>query len=312
MLPTYPKIIPELDLNSYNQIDINHKSIKHKLLSKFFQKRIEKDWFVYIKYHKTWKEEFMPLFTLTKSLAHYNDYIHTNDEKYLEDFKKLSKILIDHMEQDRDMNWWKHKKSLQLPWYPTIYKSYSALFNGRWLGMLIRYYDVSKDKKIIDLIDEVLNSFLIDSDNGWVMKKEWDNTWYLEYSYWNNSPVVFNWLFSAFVWLYEVYQYWPDEIKQKAKNIFDTWIKTFLKNSEKSMFKGKFFDWFTYDDNKLYFADGDYGNIETKQMKCLYDMTGDKELEKLYLEYKKIYEKNKTIAWMYEWYYFLKKRFLMK
>ena len=312
MLPKYPKIIPELNLHSSNQTDMNHKSIKHKLLSKFFQKRIEKDGLIYFYYHKSKKEEFMPLFTLTKSLALYNDYIDSKDPKYLEEFKKLSKVLIDEMEADGRMNGWKHKKSLQLPGYPPIKRSYSALFNGRGLWMLIRYYDISKDKDIISKIDQVLNTFLIQSDKWWVMKKEWNDTWYLEYSYWNNSPVVFNWLFSAFVWLYEVYLYWPEEVKQKAKDIFDKWIDTFKRNSEKSIYNWKFFDWFRYDDNKLYFADGDYGDIETKQMKCLFELTWDKELEKIYKKYKNIYEKNKFKAWIYEWYYFLKKRFYMK
>lgn len=313
LIPKYPNIIPELSFRWDDQCKINNKWIKHILLATFFHKRIQENDLIYIVYNKTKKKEFMPLFTLTKCLAYYNDYIENWDEYSYNKFIKISEHMVSIMDDDNKMTWWKHKKTLRLPWYPEIRNSYSCLFNWRWLGMLIRYYQFNPSDELLKKIEWVLNSFEVKSDKWWVMKSEWDDdVWYLEYSYWNWSPVVFNGLFSSLVALYDVYLYWPESLKGFANSLFDKWSYTFLKFSDRAVYRWKFLQWLTYDDNKLYFADWDYFNIELKQIDMIFKLTGEQSYKNLYDEWKSIYKNNKIKWWLYEWYYFVKKRFFMK
>lgn len=173
----------------------------------------------------------MDLLSIIKSISHYNDYKETREKKFLDLFLKVSKIMISKMKKVRTMNGWLHKKKMYLPGYPKITKSYSSLFNAFGLDMLIRYKQFAKNKRGINcLIFEVLNSFEIESDKGGTLKKERNEFYYLEYSYGNESPVVWNGFLSSLIGLYEVYKYEDNKKnKKKAKKLFDLGFKNFNK-----------------------------------------------------------------------------------
>jgi hypothetical protein len=294
----YPKIIPELNFKGDKQTNTKNLSFKHKLNSIFFYSKIDKDNKIYLKL-RNGKLHYNPLFTMTKALAYYND-------NNLNKFKLISKELINSMDEFG----WKHNNLLQLPGYPKKKESYSALNNGRGLGVLIRYYNLNPSKQLLSKIKKVLFSFEILSSKGGVLNNE---GYYLEYSWGENSPVVWNGFMSALVGLYDCYLYGPKEVKLKAKKLFDKGIKLLLKEKENLFFKGKMFylmpfEWIRYDTNKLYFADGSYIKIEIKQLEYLSKI--DKRLESSLNKMKKIYIENKKIAGLYEYYYFLKKRMM--
>ncbi|MFT4283124.1 MAG: D-glucuronyl C5-epimerase family protein [Candidatus Woesearchaeota archaeon] len=293
----YPKIIPELDYSGSNQTKINRASFKYFLLSTFFYSRVEKKGRIYLKL-KSKKLHYMPLFTMTKALAHYND-------EDLKKFEFVASLLIKDMSKDKNMWGWKHENLLQLPGYPKKYSSYSALNNGRGLGVLIRYYSLKPSKDLLLKIKGVLNSFEVLSSNGGVLSSSGE---FLEYSWGDKSPVVWNGFMSALVGLHDCYLFGPDEVKAKAKEIFEKGLKRLVLRQEELFYSGAFLNWIRYDDNKLYFADGSYMKIETRQLEYLSKI--EPKLKKSLQKMRKINKENKTKKNMYEYYYFIKKRMM--
>ncbi|MFT4326792.1 MAG: hypothetical protein ACMXYK_04785, partial [Candidatus Woesearchaeota archaeon] len=146
----YPAIIPELDYSGSSQTNVNKSSFKYRLLSTFFYKRIDDGVRVYLRMAFSGKKQYMPLFTMTKALALYNEGDSTG-------FSQVAQSLIEEMD-DRG---WKHENLLQLPGYPQKNISYSCLINGRGLGVLIRYYALHPSKDLLLQIRSVLHSFEI-------------------------------------------------------------------------------------------------------------------------------------------------------
>lgn len=308
MIPPYPQIIPELDYSGNYQTLINKSNLKYSLLSTFFYKRIEKDNMIYQKRVITKKKHFMPLFTMTKALAHYNDYLKEKNEESLQRFKEIAIKLIQMMVKDDLMYGWKYKNILQLPGYPRKHRSYSALINGRGLGVLIRYYQLNKSKQLFEKIKGILNSFKFESSEGGVLKKDKKNRYYLEYSWGNQSPVVWNGFMSTLIGLYDCYLNGPLELKNVAKYLFNQGFITLKKNLKKLIYKGKFLDWIRYDDNKLFFADGFYMKIEIRQLKYLSEKTKDPKIKKYLDKLIKIKKQNQKKANLFEWFYFIYKK----
>ena len=300
----YPKIIPELDYSGKKQTNVNKSSFKYWLLSTFFYSRVEKQDKIYLKL-RSGKLHYMPLFTMTKALALYND----GDIK---GFEKVGKALIESMESQGSMNGWKHENLLQLPGYPKKYSSYSCLNNGRGLGVLVRYYDLHPSKDLLNKIKGVLKTFEVSSSKGGVLKPSGE---YLEYSWGDNSPVVWNGFMSALVGLHDSYLHGPDETKDKSKELFLTGIKKLINQKDKLFYEGKIISWIRYDDNKLYFADGPYMNIEQRQLNYLKQsklLTKKQKqiLNQTHKKMKQIHKQNKNKANLYEYFYFIKKRLM--
>ncbi|MBA2859849.1 D-glucuronyl C5-epimerase family protein [Methanococcus maripaludis] len=291
----YPPIIPELDYSGSDQTKINTSNFKYFLLSTFFYERVKLDEKIYLKLAFSGKLHYMPLFTMTKALAHYNDSDYEN-------FEKVSKALINSM----DKYGWLHENLMQLPGHPKKFKSYSALNNGRGLGVLIRYYSKHPSAELLDKIKNVLKSFEILSSEGGVLSKDGE---YLEYSWGDNSPIVWNGFMSALIGLYDCYLHGPKEVRDTSKELFDKGIEKLVFRQDELFIKINNFEWIKYDDNKLYFADGPYIKIETRQLEYLSNI--DKRLEKSLIKIKEIGKKYPKMASRYEYYYFIKKR-LMK
>mgnify|MGYP006277702761 CR=1 FL=1 len=290
----YPKIIPELDFSSSNQTLINKSSLKYWLLSTFFYSRIEKDYLIYLKL-KNGKLHYMPLFTITKALACFN-------EDRLADFFFIAEKLIDSM----DEYGWLHNNLLQLPGYPQKKISYSALINARGLGVLIRYYKMKPSKTLLYKIEKVLDSFFILSSNGGVLSSE---GYYLEYSWGNSCPVVWNGFMSALIGLHDCFMYGPKELKTKSKELFDKGLQKLINKQNELFWEGFGLKWIRYDNKKLYFADGPYMTIEIRQLNYLSQV--EPKLKNCLSRIKKIKNKNQRRANIYEYYYFLKKRLLL-
>jgi hypothetical protein len=208
---------------------------------------------------------------------------------------------------------WKHEKHLQLPGYPPIQASYSALINGRGLGVIIRLRHLTGDASLNDAITGILNAFETESDDGGVRKTDGDDTYYLEYSYGNDSPVVYNGFYSALIALYDAYQHAPrKEQRRQAKQLFDDAFQTMLRSLDEAELRTTLLDWLRYDDNKLFFADGDYIDIEISQLKTLHDYTGNDDLKRRVNDWEAIKANNAWRASLFEWPYFLYKRLLPK
>ena len=302
IIPEYPKIIPELEYSGNYQTAINKKSLKYLLLSLFFYKRVDKNNLIYLKESFSQNLHFMPLFSMTKALAHYNDYFKSENTEDKNLFIKVAEKLI----ETSDEFGWKHNNLLQLPGYPPKIESYSCLHNGRGLGVLIRYYQYNKSAAVINLITNILKNFETESDLGGVQRPDGV---FLEYSWGNDSPVVWNGFMSALIGLYDCHLYGPKEVKSNSKNIFDKGMEKLIAYQDRLFYDGNSLKWIRYDDNKLYFADGPYMNIEIRQLQYLSNI--DSRLKKSLNKMGKINLSNRKIANIYEYYYFIKKR-LMK
>ncbi len=301
MIPEYPQIIPELDLTGRDQTKINRASFKKTLLSIFLRKRVEKDHLIYFKKSYSKKLHFMPLFTMTKALAYYNDFIKSENPKDKDTFFQISEKLINIS----DESGWKHDNLIQPPGYPKKYNSYSCLFNGRGLGVLIRYYQFNQSEKTLKLLTNILNNFEVESSYDGVLRPD---GFYLEYSWGNDSPVVWNGLMSALVGLYDCYLHGPEEVKSKSLDLFKKGMEKLIANQSQLFWDSKLLSWIRYDDNKMHFADGMYILIETRQLKYLSNL--DKRLKPSYEKIQKVKTENGTKANLYENYYFIKKRMM--
>jgi hypothetical protein len=208
---------------------------------------------------------------------------------------------------------WKHEKHLQLPGYPPIQRSYSALINARGLGVLVRLRDLTGDASLNEPITGLLNSFEHGSDDGGIRKTDGDNVFYLEYSYGEDSPVVYNGFYSALIGLYDCYKHAPrKEQREQAQQLFDDGFQTMLRTLDDAELHGYGLDWLRYDDTKLFFADGDYINIEINQLKTLYEYTDNEALRDRLEAWQDIRDENAWKASLFEWPYFLYKRLLPK
>lgn len=307
-IPPFPKIIPELRYSSDEFLKPFFYNIKRKLVAKFLYKPIMKKNKIYLLNIKTKSEKYMPLFNLSYSLSLYNDYIKTKNKKYLDNFKEKCDELIKIIDEEEQLAGWKFKKNYDIPGYPPVKNSYSALFNARGLSMLCRYYQYKKDKNIKKLMIKILNTFETESDKGGVLKKENNNYWYLEYSYGNESPVVYNGFLSALIGLYETSIYGPNkEIRSKARKLYIKGLETIKKNKE-AFFTKRPFSWLRYDSNKLFFADGDYFKIMKWQMQNLAENTKEKDIKSV-LEKIQIIEKTNCLkSKIYEWPYQIYKK----
>jgi hypothetical protein len=306
MIPAYPHIIPELSLSGEEQLHVNTLNFKFRLVSTFLYKKILVDELIYIEQVRTKKKNFNPLFSMSRALAYYNDYCKKEKKEDLETFKIIAKKLINKIQTKDNLSGWKHHNAMQLPGYPPKKEAYSALNNARGLGVLIRYYQYQQKKELLNHITGILNSFEQLSSQGGVQNPE---GFYLEYSWGDDSPIVWNGFMSALVGLYDCSVHGPTKgIRDQANKLFATGADLLVKHQEKLFWKGRYLSWIRYDTNKLYFADGAYMNIELKQLAHLSRI--DNRLTKIYNKMKTIHTKNKQRASVYEYYYFIKKRMM--
>jgi len=304
MIPSYPKIIPELQLSGKDQLRVNTLNMKFRLVSTFLYKKILVDELIYVKDLRTKKKSFNPLFSMSRALAYYNDYCKTKNQQDIATFKIIAQKLIKKIQTNNNFSGWKHHNAMQLPGYPPKKEAYSALNNARGLGVLIRYYQFEQKKELLTHITGILNSFEELSSQGGVQNPE---GFYLEYSWGDDSPVVWNGFMSALVGLYDCSVHGPTAtIKKQASKLFTRGVQLLIKHQEKLFWKGSYLNWIRYDTNKLHFADGAYMTIETKQLAHLARI--DKRLEPALRKIKQIAKTNKQKANIYEYYYFIKKR----
>ncbi|MCS3901418.1 D-glucuronyl C5-epimerase family protein [Methanococcus voltae] len=323
MIGPFPKIVPELDYTSDNLIDVYHNSLKKKVVSRLFHSLIiGDDGSIYMLSRKTGELHYQHLANMTLALVCYNDYLRTNDKKYLEglyrEFNKLMDCIEINETIDSDNNvkkiaGWKLGYGVHLKGYPEPKRSFSALSLGRALNLMIRYYQLKPSEDVENLIEYVLNSFETLSDDGGVLKEEKNtdgtiNTWYLEYSYGKDSPVVYNGFLSALIGLYETSKYGPEAIREKAKVLFDKGFNTLLNNIDNIAYNGKHLQWLRYDNNLLFFADGDYVDIKLKQLNYLYEKTNNPKIKETIELWEKIRKDNKFRASIFEWVNYLYKK----
>lgn len=158
---------------------------------------------------------------------------------------------------------------------------------------------------MLEQIKGVLNTFEITSSQGGVLKPTGE---YLEYSWGDESPVVWNGFMSALVGLHDCYLHGPKETKKQAKKLYEKGMQKLVERQEELFLKTWLLEWIRYDDNKLYFADGPYMKIETRQLNYL--SKNEPKLKKSLKKIIQINKENKNKKNVYEYYYFIKKRMM--
>lgn len=206
------------------------------------------------------------------SLGNFNLWKKTKNEEYYKKFIKGADWLIDNLEPNKnDIYVWQHhfnwvyKEDLICPWY-------SGLAQGQGLSVLCRAYKVTNNKKYLDGIKKVYQSFCVNIDSGGVTYRDLeDNIWIEEYIIKGRPTHILN----GFIWgLWGIYDYWLLQKDRDIKKLFDSYIKTIIENINK-------YDigyWSLYEIANLPMdmrASTFYHKLHVVQLKILFKMTNN-------------------------------------
>lgn len=155
------------------------------------------------------------------------------------------------------------------PFYNLSEPWISGMAQGVGIQVLSRAYSLTGNKKYLDVANSSLEAFYVDIDKGGVTYKEDDGWFYEEYAQANNSikPKVLNGFLFSLIAINDFYEQTGDK---KAKYLFDMGLKS-LKSQLINYDTGSW----TYYDNKGNLASEKYHHIHLKQLKKIYEITGD-------------------------------------
>jgi len=236
-----------------------------------------------------YKEYYNPVTIAQYALKLYDEYIKTNSEYLLKDFLKQASFFID----ERNYHVISHDE-IAYPYYlffEELYPIwYSGMAQGQIISVLLRYYDVTKDKSVLDLVVKTKNFMLKPLNEGGCL--DFTNNgcyWIEEYPDSPISPNVLNGFMFSYVGLYEYCKYFPED--KYAKYILDESLKSL--KQEMDLFQ--LGSWLLYDLNEhdKQACSSWYMKLQYFQFLHLYEITKDDFFKKV--QYKTAYDiGNKT------------------
>jgi len=223
-----------------------------------------------LNYHGDIGLQYNPIAISQWGLGNYN--IYKEKKNNTENYKKFinsADWLVNNL--DKNFNnvyvWnhtfdWTYKQTLINPWY-------SGLAQGQGLSVLVRAYDETNDKKYMEAMHRVIDSFFCSTDNGGITFTDSDKDIWLE-EYIVNPPTH---ILNGFIWgIWGVYDYWLLTSDKKIKNLFDNYINT-IKNN---LYKYDIGYWSLYELSGLRIkmrASIFYHKLHIVQLKILFLMT---------------------------------------
>ncbi len=164
---------------------------------------------------------------------------------------------------------------MQAPWY-------SAMAQGQVLSVYVRLFERTNKKHYLDIAKKVFNSFNTyqnQGDNPWVSYVDKKGYLWLEEYPMNNPNFTLNGMIFAIYGIYDYYRVTKDE---KASLILKSAIATIE----------KYISEFRNDGDISYYClehkvmSEKYHMIHVEQLDMLYKITGDKEFQKMHIQFK--------------------------
>lgn len=204
------------------------------------------------------------------ALACYDHYIKTGDEKYKTHFLNQVNYLLDkknfHDKGDDGIAYPYLFKfhDLQPPWY-------SGLAQGEVISVLIRYYSLTKDKKVLPVIKRIKDFMLLPLTKGGLLNTTAEgNTWIEEYPNSKQHLHVLNGFFITTIGLIEYCYIFPDD--KQASDIKEKCL-TAIKQSIPFYETGN--NWLTYDRGSKGSVSSWYMKAQVLEMEHLFRLTQD-------------------------------------
>lgn len=215
------------------------------------------------------KFDYYPIFIARFCLGNLEMYLETKNNNYKDCFFKQSDWLLKNIVIKNGFAVWEHYYKVpfynfnKIPWVHGL---------GQGLGMtaLLKAYQLTEDKKYLNLSKKVLNSFEVDiADGGVRYIDEYRNVWYEEYAI-LPPPHVLNGLITILFGINEFYRI------TKLNNALILW-RNGLKTLKKNLNKYDMGYWSFYNLLQKYPAPVKYHSMHIKQLRTLYDITHEEQ-----------------------------------
>lgn len=256
-----------------------------KAIDNFYQ-QFQKNLFIFdnkgvlmVKQHNPHYPTFVynPVGIANYALFRYNDLLRDTNvfdvktdpmSAVIEQLEWLIKNRID----EKDMSIWYFNYPIKSHGCKPPWKS--GMAQGLILSLLLRIYNLTKNKNYIELAERVANSMKTPTDEGGFLyiNNEGDY-WYQEYM--GNCGYVLNGFIYAMWGIYDYYLYFKD---RKCKTIFDKGIITLKHNLENYKVKNRLIRWTVYDLKDRSICDLYYHSLHCFLLKKLYEITNEKVL----------------------------------
>lgn len=162
----------------------------------------------------TRKSQYNPVTIFQYALVNYELYQKTSDSRYLKTFMtQVEKYALNPERyiviKDSLVGYPYHFNygSLKSPWY-------SGMSQGYAISVLLRYYDITKKKEVLDLVVKIKNLMLSKVPIGTLNYSDDGFVWIEEYPD-KKKKQVLNGFFISYVGLYEYCDFFPNDLKAK-------------------------------------------------------------------------------------------------
>lgn len=173
--------------------------------------------------YKEFGIQYQPVGIAQYALGTWGLYLENNDLQYKEKFLHTADWFCDNLLVEDDFGVWEYKfdfprYNLKAPWS-------SAMSQGEGISVLVRAYQLTENKKYIEIAKLAINSFKVPIEMGGVFYKDKEGlVWYEEYpSLENEPPHVLNGFIFA---LFGLYDYYKATESEEALELFNQGIKT--------------------------------------------------------------------------------------
>ncbi len=258
----------------------------------------DKDGIPLLNYHGRIGIQYNPIAIAQYGLGNYNLFLRTGDSAYKEKFILVADWLVSNLKQNNSGIWvwnhyfdWEYRTQLRAPWY-------SGLAQGQGISVLVRAFDITRDKKYLDSAERAFESFFYSIDDGGVVFIDTDgNPWIEEYLVEPPTHIL-----NGFIWaLWGVYDYYLTTRDRKAQSFFEQCITTLTKNIDR--YDTGFWSLYELSSTKLkMLASPFYHRLHITQLSILHRLTGEKKFKE-YEERWRGYQNNffkRSLAFAYK------------
>lgn len=216
--------------------------------------------------------QYHPTAISAYALSQFNIFVDSGDEKSKVLFLKYADWLVDNLAKRNGFAAWNFSFNWKSPGYKCNEPFISSMSQGMGISALVRAWELTSDPRYITTAGRALSAFEVPVSRGGLLRvSKQGDTWYEGIP----SPIgaqILNEVLFALIGLYEMHH---NTGSIKAQELFERGIATLRKHLKDFDLNLLFFKWSRYD-NKLLFYSGDkYHDIQTEQVKWLYQVTGD-------------------------------------
>ena len=221
--------------------------------------------------------QYNPIAIAQWGLGNYNLWCDTKEQARYDKFIKCSEWLLKNLEQNKNQLWvwmhhfnWEYREMLKSPWY-------SGLSQGQGISVLLRAWDITKDKQYLDAAKRALTPFFTDINFGGVTyKDEVGNKWFEEVIV--DPPTH---ILNGFLWAsWGIYDYWLATGDDEVKYLFDELVDTLVLNLSK--FDSGFWSLYEQSGTKMkMLASPFYHSLHIVQLQIMNRLTG----KEIFLDY---------------------------